>query len=207
MPVAEDVYSKCDNLDNIPSLMRDNYLRETELLVGLLPQNSSILQVGSMDGERIIRLLKLRPDLKVTGLEIEEFFVKVANQKMAKTDFKAEFILGDITNPPSLPTFDYVICLNNTLGYIPDEQKALVGMKSLGSKKIIVSVYGESFTDELAKQYFISIGLEIDHIQDDVFVMKDFSSIKRYRAEDVEKWGRNVAETAVGYFCVIDSPK
>src|SRR5665213_942399 len=129
MPVAEDVYSKCDNLDNIPSLMRDNYLRETELLVGLLPQNSSILQVGSMDGERIIRLLKLRPDLKVTGLEIEEFFVKVANQKMAKTDFKAEFILGDITNPPSLPTFDYVICLNNTLGYIPDEQKALVGMK------------------------------------------------------------------------------
>ncbi|HEY5153070.1 MAG TPA: class I SAM-dependent methyltransferase [Candidatus Saccharimonadales bacterium] len=204
MPVAEDVYSKCDDLDNIPSGMRANYLREGELLSDMLPQNSSVLQVGSMDGERIIRLLKLRPDLQMTGLEIEEFFVKAANQKISKTGFKAEFIHGDITRPPKLEDFDYVICLNNTLGYIPDQQKALDGMKQLGGK-VIVSVYGERFTDRLAKRYFDSIGLGINDIQGDVFMMKDFTSIRRYRMQDVSKWSSDLIETPVGYFCVMEA--
>jgi len=204
MPAAEDVYSKCDDLDNIPPEMRDNYLCESELLAELLPRNSSVLQVGSMDGERIIRLLKLRPDLQAAGLELEEFFVKTAKERIAKAGFKAEFIHGDITSPPNLPTFDYVICLNNTLGYIQEEEKALDGMKALG-KKLIISVYGERFTDKLAKRYFASIGLRVDQIKGDLFEMKDFTSVRHYHRQDVEKWKGVITETPVGYFCSIDS--
>jgi SAM-dependent methyltransferase len=200
MPQSLDVYVQCDDLDNIPPPMRENYLYETQLLSEKLPKGSSVLQVGSMDGERAIRLLKVRPDLKISGLEIEASLVELARQKIAQAGVRMENILGDITNPPNLPQFDYVVCLNNTLGYIPEQQEALAGMGKLG-KKVVVSVYGEKFTNDLAKQYFRSIGLSVDSIQGDNFIMKDFTTVKRYDTETVQSWGGNTTETPVGYFC------
>jgi len=181
--------------------MRDNYLYETKLLSEKLPKNSTLLQVGSMDGERAIRLLNVRPDLKITGLEIEEPLVKLAKQKVSKAGVNMEPIRGDITNPPDLPKFDYVICLNNTLGYISSQQKALAGMRKLG-KEVIVSVYGEKFTDDLARKYFEAIGLSINSIQDHTFLMEDFTAVKRYDRGTVESWGGDITETPVGYFCL-----
>ena len=201
MPQPENVYIKCDDLDNIPPSMRDNYLYETKLLSEKLPKNSTLLQVGSMDGERAIRLLNVRPDLKITGLEIEEPLVKLAKQKVSKAGVNMEPIRGDITNPPDLPKFDYVICLNNTLGYISSQQKALAGMRKLG-KEVIVSVYGEKFTDDLARKYFEAIGLSINSIQDHTFLMEDFTAVKRYDRGTVESWGGDITETPVGYFCL-----
>jgi SAM-dependent methyltransferase len=198
MPKPKDVYVNCDILENLPKLNRDNWLCEIELLSKELPQNARILQVGSMDGTRIIKLLEIRPDLNITGIEIEESLVEVAKQNVTN----AEFIHGDITNPPSLSKFDYVICLNNTLGYIPEIEKAIEKMKELGNK-LIISVYGEKFTNDLAKEYFKIINLEIDHIENDWFVMKDFSKVKRFSREEINSWNAKVIETPIGYFCII----
>src|SRR5260221_5678259 len=132
MPIAKDIYINCDELENLPAPNRENYLYEAELLQNELPQNATVLQVGSMDGMRIIRLLELRPDLQLTGLEIEDELVKIAEQNIARKKLNAKFITGDITKPPDLSQFDYVVCLNNTLGYIPNQEKAIEEMKKFG---------------------------------------------------------------------------
>jgi hypothetical protein len=65
----------------------------------------------------------------------------------------------------------------------------------------VISVYGEKFSDDLAKEYFESIGLSIDNIQGNTFVMEDFTKVKRYDRQTVDNWGGEVTETPVGYFC------
>lgn len=202
MPSPKDVYVNCDILENIPKPNRDNWLKETDLLRLKLSKNAHVLQVGSMDGTRAISLLKARPDLKITGLEIEAPLVELAKQKVTAAGFCADFVQGDITDPPNLPRFDYVICLNNTLGYIPEQEKAIACMKKLG-KVVIISVYGEKFDDALARAYFKSIKLKIDRIENDNLIMKDFTTVKRYSKKEVGFWGGKVTETPIGYFCVL----
>ena len=157
-----------------------------------------------MDGTRIIQLLKARPDLRLTGMEIEESLIKIAKQKVASAGLSAGFVQGDITKPQALPCFDYVICLNNTLGYIPSQEKAIQGMRGLG-KTVIISVYGEKFHDDLAQAYFKSVGLEIDHVENNSFVMKSFTAVKRYTKEEAISWGGKVIETPIGYFCILNT--
>ena len=67
MPSPKDIYVNCDVLEDIPKPNRDNWLKEIDLLRLDLAQNTSVLQVGSMDGTRAMRLLETRPDLKITG--------------------------------------------------------------------------------------------------------------------------------------------
>ncbi len=157
-----------------------------------------------MDGTRIISLLKVRPDLIITGLDIEKKLLDIARDNLKTAHLKAELIEGDITKPLPLSGFDYVICLNNTLGYINDEQTAIENMKKLG-KKLILSVYGEKFTDDLGLAYFKSLGLKIKQIKDNIFQAKGFGNIKRYTRNEVNSWGGEVIETPIGYFCVIET--
>jgi SAM-dependent methyltransferase len=142
--------------------------------------------------------------LKITGLEIEAPLVELAKQKIAAAGLRADFVHGDITVPPTLPRFDYVICLNNTLGYIPEQEKAIAGMKKLG-KVVVISVYGEKFDNDLARAYFESIKLEVDRIENDNLVMKDFTTVKRYSKKEVESWGGKITKTPIGYFCVLNA--
>ena len=200
--LSKNAFLNCDILENIPQLNRENYLQEIKLLKSELLQNTSVLQVGSMDGTRIIHLLEVRPDLKITGLEIEPDLAKLAEEKIAAANLAANFICGDITNPPGLPNFDYVICLNNTLGYIPDYEKAIKEMKKL-SKAVIISVYGEKFNDDLAREYFRSIELEIESTGDNLFFLKNFGTVKRFTRKEVESWSNKIIETPIGYFCIL----
>lgn len=202
MPSVENVYTKCDELENLPPQNRENWLYEIELLRKEIPLNASVLQVGCMDGTRILKLLRERPDLHITGLEIEPVFIPIAQAKIAHAKLKATFLPGDITAPPPLPVFDYVVCLNNTLGYILDEEKAMSEMRKLG-KKVIISIYGEKFTDDLACTYFKTINLNVDKIENNRFYIKNFSSVKRYTKKEVENWGGKIIETPVGYFCIL----
>jgi SAM-dependent methyltransferase len=202
MTAPQDVFIHCDRLEDIPTLNRENWLKELELLAKILPKNARVLQVGSMDGTRAIHLLRTRPDLSITGLEIEPTFIDLAKKNVATARLNTAFVLGDITKPPPLPHFDCVICLNNTLGYIDAEKRAIAAMRSLGDQTII-SVYGETFDEDAAHAYFDSIHLTIDHIEQDCFVMKDFGSIRRYTKKSIGKWGGSITKTPLGYFCVL----
>lgn len=202
MTKVKDIYTKCDELDNLPRINKENYLFETDYLAKKLPKNAKILQVGSMDGNRIIDLYSLREDLIITGMDIDKDLIGLAEKNIIKANVKAKFIYGDITKEQELERFDYVLCLNNTLGYIPGVQKAVENMKKAGQKTII-SVYGEKFNDELAQEYFHKIGLQLDHIQNNIIHLKDFTKVKRFTKQDVMSWTNNVIETPLGYLCTL----
>ncbi len=203
MPDAKEVYVNCDVLEKLPRLNRENWLYEIDLLCKELPRSSTVLQVGSMDGSRIFALLDKRPDLVLTGIEIESSLIEIARKSASQLGYRADFILGDISNPADLPRFDYVICLNNTLGYISNEKQALEQMKRLG-RKVILSVYGEKFDDHHANTYFKSIGLILEQIKGNLFQIKDFTRVKRYTKQEVDSWNSEVMHTPLGYFCILD---
>ena len=197
-------YINCDKLNKIPKANKENWLAEIKLLKNEITQNAKVLQVGCMDGTRIISLLKARSDLNITGLDIEKEFLAIARENLKKQHLKAQLVEGDITKRLPLSGFDYVICLNNTLGYIRDDKTATENMKRLG-KKVVISVYGEKFTDDLGLAYFKSIGLKINRIEDNIFQTDDSDNIKRYTRNEVNSWGGEVTETPIGYYCVIDA--
>lgn len=198
MSQVKNAYLNCDELEKIPVLNKQNWLFEIGWLKNNLKSDATVLQVGSMDGVRAINILKVRPDLKITGLEIESNFVELAKKRVASAGLNAEFIHGDITAPPALPRFDYCICLNNTLGYILNQVDAIEGMKKLG-KSIVISVYGEKFDDNLAREYFESIGLKIESIKDNIINLINFGSVKRYTKKEIEGWGGKINVSPIGY--------
>lgn len=197
------IYTHCDELEKLPEGNRQNWLHELKRLSALIPSNATVLQIGSMDATRIMRLLEKRPDLKMTGIEIDGELADLARKNIQASGKRADIVTGDITKPPSeLKRHNYVLCLNNTLGYIPDEDGALKHMRRLGDH-VIISVYGEAFTDALAKQYFETLGLEIDRIEKNRIHFKDFSSVKRYTRREIEQWKGTIEETPIGYLCIL----
>lgn len=198
MAQPAETYIHCDELEKLPKDNRDNWEYELSLVCGLLPEAATVLQVGCMDGTRIRRLLSSRHDLRITGLDIEEDLLTIARKKCPD----AEFVLGDITAPPPLPRFGSVLCLNNTIGYIPLWQKALANMRALGNT-VVVSVYGERFTDAHAQAYFAALGLTVEHIENDTIRLGGFTDVKRFTRKEVEAWGGTTAETPLGYCCTM----
>lgn len=194
---------KWDQLEILPKLNRENWLFEVEFLVKELSPNAKVLQVGCMDGTRIISLLNRRPDLQITGLDIEKKYLRMAEQNIADAGFEAQLVLGDITKPPQLESFNYIICLNNTLGYIPDYEKAVANMRRLG-ETVIISVYGEKFTDGLAREYFQTIGSEVKNIDGNDIHTKDFGTVKRLSRKEVDSWQGYTQETPIGHVSVIN---
>ena len=203
-----DFYLNCDELEKLPKPNRDNWLYEIQWLKKHLPLRAKVLQIGCMDGTRILALLKARPDLKITGMDCEAPFLTIARQKIKKSKFKnVQFILGDITKPhPHLNNkFDAVICLNNTLGYIEKDKKAIQNMKKMGCR-VILSVYGEKFTNPLAKKYLKTIHLHVTRIQNHRFYTKENVFVRRFTGEEVARWGGERTETPIGYISDIICP-
>ena len=199
--VTKENYVECDVLEQLPKLHRDNYNFETEYLTQHLPRNATVLQVGCMDGTRILHLHQKRPDLKLSGLEIEHDLVITARNLLSKNTIPATIIEGDITNHPTLPYFDYVICLNHTLGYIPQQEKAMEMMKKLG-KHVIISVYGETWTPQLAQEYFKTLKLSIKETHGKKFILSDGWPIHRYTKKDLESYSK-INPTPLGYLLFV----
>lgn len=187
-----------DKLDVLPKQNRVNWLFELKLLEREISKNASVLQVGCADATRMIAILERRPDLKITGLDIEKSFIPLAKKKLQNSGLNAHLIYGDITHPPKMVTFDWVICLNNTLGYIADDRRAIENMKKLG-KKVIVSVYGERFDNELARDYFRAINMGDVTISNNT-MKTERGTVKRYTRDEVESWGGKIIDTPIGYF-------
>lgn len=200
----EHNYVGFDELDRLPEPNRRNYEFELEYFAARLPKHASVLQVGSMDGARIIRFLERRPDLNFTGLEIEQSLVDLARENLRKAHRTARFVAADITEPPEgLGHFDYVLCLNNTLGFIPDYETAFRRMSAIGMT--YVSVYAEAFDNQRAREYYDCTGIEIEDIDGDVLLLRHIGPVRRFRRATVESWGTIAAETPLGYVIAVNT--
>jgi SAM-dependent methyltransferase len=187
-----------DDLTDYTPLHRENYLLESAHLAESLPLGASVLQVGSMDGARAIGLLQARPDLRITGLDIEQGLTEVAVSNAAAAGVTATFVTGDILSPPTLPRFDFVICLNNTLSYIFEPHLAILKMHEL-SKCVIVSVFTDAYDLSEATSYCETLGLSIESTEAQAFVMSDGWRVHRFTNVDVESWGGEKTATPLGW--------
>ncbi len=205
MPSPCSVYTHCDELERIPAKNRENWLLESALICKLLKPNATVLQIGCANASRLIDLQTKRPDIHSLGIDIEEKLLSDARENIAKAKMNIDTRLCDITSDEqcaALGDFDYVLCLNNTLGYIPDEEAALRHMKALG-KEVLLSVYSDPFSDELAREYFATLGLKVMKIEENRFIFGDFSSVKRYAQEEIERWGGSMIATTLGSLCTL----
>jgi SAM-dependent methyltransferase len=159
-----------------------------------------------MDGLRLIRLSMRRPDLRLTGLDIDAELIELARAHAGGAGIGIQFILGDITAPPPLERFDYAMCLNNTLGYIPEDGLAVARMRQVAGS-VLVSVYGERTTDGLAGEYFGVLGTAVTgvrHLGDcDLIIVEGLGEVRRYHAERLETWTTEKQDTPLGYWARI----
>lgn len=195
------IYTHCDELDALPSLNRENWLWETSYIASTLEKNATVLQVGSANGSRIVDLKTARPDLSIVGIDIEPNFITIAETLFEEKNISATTKLCDITNEKEcerLGTFDWVLCLNHTLGWIPDEEKAIKNMRKLG-KNVLVSIYGETFDNDAAAAYFKALGLKILSIDEVSIHLEDFCTVRRYGRNQIELWNGAIIKTPLGY--------
>eukprot|EP00746_Dinoflagellata_sp_MGD_P090032 gnl/MRDRNA2_/MRDRNA2_35520_c0_seq1.p1 gnl/MRDRNA2_/MRDRNA2_35520_c0~~gnl/MRDRNA2_/MRDRNA2_35520_c0_seq1.p1 ORF type:complete len:208 (-),score=34.72 gnl/MRDRNA2_/MRDRNA2_35520_c0_seq1:7-630(-) len=203
MPEAHETYVHCDELDGLPLICKENWLQETRHLQETLPHGCRVLQVGCMDGTRILSILKGRPDLQMTGLDIDDKLLQIAKKNFERSGVAVDTYLGDIADESVIDVvggrFDVVVCLNNTLGYIERWRLAITVMEKLSSH-IVLSLYGPQFDDSIAEEYFKSLGLKVDTIDGDSFHLADFGIVNRFRSEDLPE-NFKMIHTPLGYIC------
>lgn len=174
-------------LDKLPAPNRQNWYFETDFLIDYIKPNSKVLQIGSCDGIRIDYLANKRKDWKFIGLEIDPKLSKEANKRLKKYNGRAKSVMGDARKIPlKKKSFDYVICLNNTLGYIPDDKTVIQELKRVTKPggKIIISVYGTDWNNRMAKNYFKTLLVKKIRITGNKFLI-DGLKMKRYSRKDV----------------------
>jgi len=196
---TSDIFERGDLIDSLPPLARANWLAECELVLKEVNPNKTILQAGCTSGGRILAFKAKIPELNISGLDYDPELIRRAKAKLPDT----RFILADIDNPNLSEKFDVVLCLDNMLGYLKDESKAIAEMKALAKEKLMVSVYGGKFTNALARSYFKSLGTRIEHIEGNTIFTKEFR-MKRYAKDQIRALlgGCKITETPIGYFCV-----
>lgn len=196
---TSDIFERGDIIGGLPPLARDNWLCECELALEEILPGDTVLQAGCTSGGRMIALKERRQGLDISGLDIDPVLLGRAGRRLPG----ARFILGDIGNPGLKERFDVVLCLDNMLGYLKDEKKALAEMKNLAKKKLIVSVYGDGFTDSVARDYFKSIGTAVERMEPGVIFTKEFR-VRRYSEKGILSLVGNckMTGTPLGWFCV-----
>lgn len=163
---SPDTYLLADAHPNSPIVSVANYVYEERAIPMQLAGLDRGLQVGCMDGTRVVRFSQKAPHTHIDGIEISKTSWKIACQNVAEARprLHSKIYLGDITNPPDElqpDSYDLVYALNNTLGYIPDAAEALRRMRLLSSGQVVLSLFSdERFTDDVAFPYFASMGID-----------------------------------------------
>lgn len=92
-------------------------------LFGLLPvRTRTVCDIGCNDGATLERLAAARPDLELSGVDIEARAVEIARQRLPSADLT----VGSATAlPHPADHFDVVFCLD-MLEHVPEDERALV---------------------------------------------------------------------------------
>ena len=163
-----------------------NYLRaEAKKLRKLVRNDSVVLDVGCGSG-RCIALLK-KTARKIVGVDYSTKMIKKAFKKVGKCSNVELFLENAESMPFADNSFDYVLCMFNTLGVLDgSKEKALMEIKRVVKPKgkIFASVYSENALDEQVKEYTEYLGLTIKKIDADaVYTKKGFVSERFGRAK------------------------
>lgn len=131
---------------------------EELVLLQVMKKGSSVLDVGCATGAHVVFLAK--KGFSVTGTDVAEKMIKAAKANITKSRVKAEVRVGDATKldfPDK--SFDYVICMGNSLGAIPQDEsrkKALSEMVRVAREKVVIELLKSDTTAEVRNKYWFS---------------------------------------------------
>jgi len=145
--------------------IKDWLKKETTYLENNIRPGSKILDFGCGFG-RHMKLLA-RSAKKVVGIDINIDMIKKAKANLHK--FKNVELFVQDAKKLGFPSnsFDYVICMTNTFGNIPEIQlRAVREMKRVCKKngRILISVYSSNAL-EIRKKDYKKVGLHITYIK------------------------------------------
>ena len=104
-----------------------DYSAEAEKITALireeLPTANAILDVACGTAEHAKLLSE---QFEVDGIDLEPAFVKIAREKVPS----GNFWLADMSNFSLPKTYDVVLCLFSSIGYLPTKEKVVAALKS-----------------------------------------------------------------------------
>jgi ubiquinone/menaquinone biosynthesis C-methylase UbiE len=91
-------------------LMRRPYRRIAADAVAALRPEASVLDVGTGPGRLLVELARMRPDLRVTGVDLASDMVDTARRNLAGFGDRATAVVGDVRKLPfEAGTFDLIV--------------------------------------------------------------------------------------------------
>jgi len=170
-------YNRMSERHKLPSSIRAYQRAEEDAIRRCITLESDILEVGSGTG-RILRVLQ-DDARQLVGLDCALRMIEEAG----KTVSKVELVQGDAFKMPFRgDSFDYVLCLFNTLGNFSGKPAAYVGEMSRvvrGGGQILLSVYSEDAVNA-QRELYRSIGLTIDEMKADRVILKEGFHSRRF---------------------------
>jgi ubiquinone/menaquinone biosynthesis C-methylase UbiE len=81
-------------------LLRRVYRRFGEDLAAVAPEGGTVLDVGTGPGVLLVELARLRPDLRLTGVDLSADMVNAAQRNLTAFSDRASAAQGDVTRLP-----------------------------------------------------------------------------------------------------------
>lgn len=133
--------------------MRDEYRRLATIIASRV-QEGKALEIGPGPGRISIELAKLAPNLQITGLDVSETMVEIAERNAAEHGLgeRVEFRLGDASEMPfEDATFDFVLS-SGSLHHWEQPTKVfreILRMLKPGSQSVISDVRKDAPKDQV----------------------------------------------------------
>lgn len=161
------------------------FIKITSLVFSFSPQN--LLDVGCGEGFLAEHIMKKRPEIKITGLDISQQALKKAKKRVSSVTFKKASILK---LPFSDNSFDIVLCLE-VLEHLKDPLEAIKELSRVTKECCILSVPNEplfSIFRLLGGQNILQLGQHPEHLHDwneksfNNFLKRVFPSVEVYKS-------------------------
>jgi ubiquinone/menaquinone biosynthesis C-methylase UbiE len=81
-------------------LLRGAYRRFAEDIADAAPQGGAVLDAGTGPGVLLVELARLRPDLRLAGVDLSADMVAAATRNLAELGERASVHTGDVTHLP-----------------------------------------------------------------------------------------------------------
>jgi ubiquinone/menaquinone biosynthesis C-methylase UbiE len=92
------------------TLLRGMYRRLAQDVADAAPRDAAVLDVGTGPGVLLAELARLRPDLRLTGIDLSPDMVTAAAQNLAPYGERATVQVGDVTDLPLADgSFDLIV--------------------------------------------------------------------------------------------------
>jgi len=176
-----------------PKSYQEYIEEETTVIKNIVNGSKRILDVGVGTG-RMIPLYA--PIVKeYIGIDNAEYMINQSN-KIAKQFKNVRIIkenIEDLNKRFPKDHFDYSLILWNTLGNVKDELVALNNLKEITKKSILITTFHRGHLEQ-RKEWYKSVGIELDHIDERTETIYSKSGLlsKSYTLEDFKEFASKV---------------